>query len=117
MRCSIATTPWFRGSCCARTRLHPPQSAGRYRLCLDQSEAARMTADVLAAVEPSVVVGDSPWRQGWRRLAQRPAALVGLAIILFFIVVALAAALVAPYDPVATDWLSVRKAPSLRHLF
>jgi peptide/nickel transport system permease protein len=77
-----------------------------------------MTANTLeTAAEMTLVRGDSPWRQAWRRLAQRPAALIGLAVILFFIGIALAAPLVAPYDPIATDWLAVRKAPSLRHLF
>jgi peptide/nickel transport system permease protein len=77
-----------------------------------------MTTDTLeAACEITLVRGDSPWRQAWRRLGQRPAALVGLAVILFFVGIALAAPLVSPYDPIATDWLAVRKAPSLRHLF
>jgi peptide/nickel transport system permease protein len=77
-----------------------------------------MTTDTLeAAREITLARGDSPWRQAWRRLGQRPAALVGLAVILFFVGIALAAPLVSPYDPIATDWLAVRKAPSLRHLF
>ena len=77
-----------------------------------------MTTDTLeAAREITLVRGDSPWRQAWRRLGQRRAALVGLAVILFFVGIALAAPLVSPYDPIATDWLAVRKAPSLRHLF
>ena len=77
-----------------------------------------MTADTLkTACEITIVRGDSPWRQAWRRLGQRPAALVGLAVILFFVGAALAAPLVSPHDPIATDWLAVRKAPSLRHLF
>jgi peptide/nickel transport system permease protein len=77
-----------------------------------------MTADTLqTAGEITIVRGDSPWRQAWRRLGQRRAALVGLAVILFFVGIALAAPLVSPYDPIATDWLAVRKAPSLRHLF
>ena len=77
-----------------------------------------MTTDTLeAAREITLVRGDSPWRQAWRRLGQRPAALVGLAVILFFVGIALATPLVSPYDPIATDWLAVRKAPSLRHLF
>ena len=39
-----------------------------------------MTADTLeTAGEMTIVRGDSSWRQAWRRLAQRPAALIGLA--------------------------------------
>ncbi len=60
---------------------------------------------------------DSPWRQAWRRLAQRPAALVGFAVIMFFIAIAIAAPAISPYDPVATDWLAVRKPPSMLHPF
>jgi peptide/nickel transport system permease protein len=60
---------------------------------------------------------DSPWRQVWRRLAQRPAALVGFGVIVFFIAIAIAAPAISPYDPVATDWLAVRKPPSMLHLF
>lgn len=60
---------------------------------------------------------DSPWRQAWRRLAQRPAALVGFGVIVFFIAIAIAAPAISPYDPVATDWLAVRKPPSMLHPF
>jgi len=44
-------------------------------------------------------------------------ALVGLAVVLFFIAVALTAPLLAPYDPLATDWRAVRKPPSGLHVF
>jgi peptide/nickel transport system permease protein len=67
--------------------------------------------------EAAGVYGDSPWHQAWRRLAQRPAALAGLTIVGFFIVIAITAPVVSPYDPVATNWLAVRKPPSLQHLF
>jgi peptide/nickel transport system permease protein len=81
-----------------------------------------MTADALhppgdATARPLAPIGDSPWRRAWRRLAQRRAALLGLAVILFFLTIALAAPLLSPYDPIATDWLAVRKLPSLQHLF
>jgi peptide/nickel transport system permease protein len=67
--------------------------------------------------DTAVLLGETPRRQAWRRLTQRPAALAGLAVILCFVAVAIAAPLVSPYDPVATDWLAVRKAPSMRHWF
>jgi peptide/nickel transport system permease protein len=73
-----------------------------------------MTVDTL---DITGAFGDSPWRQAWRRLAQRRAALAGLAIILFFVSIAFAAPLVSPYDPIAADWLAVRKPPSPMHLF
>src|SRR5437899_42195 len=108
----------YRVSCCA------PRSPPSCSICSPTSltfwsiRGCEMTADTLeTAGETTIVRGDSPWRQAWRRLAQRPAALVGLAVILFFVGIALAAPLASPYDPIATDWLAVRKAPSLRHLF
>jgi peptide/nickel transport system permease protein len=61
--------------------------------------------------------GERLWHYALRRLAGRPVALVGLAVIIFFIAVALAAPLIAPFDPLATDWRAVRKPPSALHLF
>jgi len=51
-----------------------------------------------------------------RRLLRRPAAVVGGLVVAAFIAVALAAPALAPYSPIATDYLSVRKAPSGAHL-
>jgi peptide/nickel transport system permease protein len=42
---------------------------------------------------------------------------VGGAAVLFFILIAVFAPLIAPYDPLATSWSSVRKPPSWLHLF
>jgi len=61
--------------------------------------------------------GERPWRRALRRLVRRRAALAGLAVVLFFITLAVLAPLVAPYDPLATDWAAVRKAPSAAHWF
>lgn len=47
----------------------------------------------------------------WQRLAKRKSALVGLAIVLFMVFVAVFAPLLAPYDPTAQSWTAVRKAP------
>src|SRR5271167_2030529 len=96
-------------------RLHPAQSFCRRRLCADQSKVARMTAGILDSA--SADAGARPWRLALRRLARRRAALLGLAVVAFFIAVAVAAPLVAPYDPLATDWRAVRKPPSALHLF
>ena len=59
---------------------------------------------------------ERPWRRALRRLVRRRGAMVGAALALSFILMAVLAPLVAPYDPVATDWSAVRKAPSLLHL-
>jgi peptide/nickel transport system permease protein len=65
----------------------------------------------------STGAGERLWRLALRRLARRRMALVGLAVVVFFIAVAVAAPLLAPYDPLATDWRAVRKPPSSLHLF
>jgi peptide/nickel transport system permease protein len=58
-----------------------------------------------------------PRSQMLRRLLRRPAAALGLAVIAAFVVMALAASVVAPYDPIATSFATVRKAPSAAHWF
>ena len=50
-----------------------------------------------------------------RRLLRRPAAMIGLVVVVIFIVAAVAAPLIAPYDPIATSFSAVRKAPSAAH--
>jgi len=60
---------------------------------------------------------ESPGRRALRRLFRRPSAVVGLVVVVAFIVIAIAAPLLAPYDPIATSWGAVRKAPSAAHLF
>ena len=57
----------------------------------------------------------SPARLAWRRFTSRPAAVIGLAVVLIFFLVAGFAPLIAPFDPVATSWTLVRKAPSWLH--
>ena len=51
-----------------------------------------------------------------RRLARRPAAVIGALVVAAFILVALAAPALAPYSPIASDYAAVRKAPSSAHL-
>ncbi len=46
---------------------------------------------------------------------RRPAAVAGLLVILLFMTVAVLAPLVAPFDPIATSWSAIRKAPSAAH--
>ena len=52
-----------------------------------------------------------------RRLSRRAGALVGLAVVVLFILLAVLAPWLAPYDPVATSWSTVRAAPSAAHWF
>ena len=43
--------------------------------------------------------------------------MLGFAVVLFFVLLALLAPWIAPYDPVATSWSTVRAAPSAAHWF
>ena len=76
-----------------------------------------MTAQTLEALSVEEPIGEAPWRRALRQLVKRRAAMIGLAIVVFFILLAAAAPLVSPYDPLATNWATVRKAPSAAHLF
>ena len=60
---------------------------------------------------------ETPIRRAVRRLFRRKGAIVGLAIILLFLAVAVFAPLLSPYDPIVQSWTSVRKAPSALHWF
>lgn len=60
---------------------------------------------------------ETPVRRAVRRLFRRKGAIVGLAIILLFLAVAVFAPLLSPYDPIVQSWTSVRKAPSALHWF
>ena len=60
---------------------------------------------------------ESPARRALRRLFKRKGAVVGLAVIAAFVVIAVFAPFVSPYDPIATSWSLVRKAPSAQHWF
>ncbi|HLJ04983.1 MAG TPA: ABC transporter permease [Acetobacteraceae bacterium] len=70
---------------------------------------------VSAAALPIVVVPQSPARLALRRFLHRPVAVAGLVVIVVFVAVAVFAPLLAPYDPIATSWTAIRKAPSLAH--
>src|SRR5258708_35928003 len=70
-------------------------------------------------VEPTAVATREapPWRRALRRLVKRRGAMVGAFVVLFFVAVAVLAPLISPYDPIATNWLLVRKPPSAAHWF
>jgi len=60
---------------------------------------------------------DSPARRAWRRLLKRRGAMFGLAMVVFFVALAILAPWISPYDPLATSWGAIRKAPSWQHWF
>lgn len=51
----------------------------------------------------------------WRRLRRHPGALIGGSVVLLFVIAAVFAPLLAPYEPTANNWLAVRQAPSAEH--
>jgi len=59
----------------------------------------------------------SPTQRALRRLMKRRGAMVGLAIVIFFVLLALFAPWIAPHDPLQTSWSAIRKAPSAAYLF
>jgi peptide/nickel transport system permease protein len=48
---------------------------------------------------------------------RRRGALVGLAVVVFFVLLALFAPWIAPHDPLQASWSAVRKAPSAMYVF
>ncbi len=63
------------------------------------------------AASPVIPAAQSPRKLAIKRFCSRPAALIGLFIVVVFIVTALAAPWIAPYDPIKTSWTAIRKAP------
>ena len=76
-----------------------------------------MTAIGITTATAVAPANAKPWRRAVRRLVKRRGAMVGAVVVLFFVLVAVAAPLIAPYEPVATRWSAVRKPPSLEHWF
>ncbi|GEO15395.1 ABC transporter permease [Microvirga aerophila] len=74
-----------------------------------------MTTETAAASGPSTsqVSALSTWERLWRE----PSAIIGAVLIALFVLLAIFAPLISPYDPNASDWMAVREAPSLTHLF
>jgi peptide/nickel transport system permease protein len=70
-------------------------------------------AEALAAELPH----ESPSARAWRRLLKRKSAVLGLVIIVLFLLIAVFAPLIAPFDPTQQSWTSIRKPPSLQHWF
>ncbi|MBC5766478.1 ABC transporter permease [Ramlibacter albus] len=64
-----------------------------------------------------MIKADSPGRRALRRLIRRRAAMFGLVIVVFFVVMAVFAPEISPKDPIETSWSAVRKAPSAEYPF
>src|SRR5215467_9275957 len=60
---------------------------------------------------------ESPARRALRRLFKRKGAVAGLIVLAIFLLLAVFAPLITPFDPIATSWSLVRKPPSALHWF
>ena len=76
-----------------------------------------MRAAPIQLTPPAVARELSPARRALLRLMRRRGAMLGLAIVMIFVLIALFAPLIAPQDPLQTSWSAVRKAPSAQYLF
>ena len=76
-------------------------------VAVEAASASRNAAPPQVAVSRAVV----------RRLLHRHAAAAGLVVIAMFVAMAIFAPWIAPYDPIATSFSAVRKAPSALHWF
>ena len=76
-----------------------------------------MHAAPIQVTPPAVARELSPARRALLRLMRRRGAMLGLAIVMVFVLIALFAPLIAPQDPLQTSWSAVRKAPSAQYLF
>jgi peptide/nickel transport system permease protein len=80
-----------------------------------------VTLDTAAVQEPAALAREARVAavrpHPLRRLLRRHAAALALVVIAVFVAVALFAPIIAPYDPIATSFSSVRKAPSAAHWF
>jgi len=59
----------------------------------------------------------TPVQRALRRLVRRKGAMLGLGVVIFFVLIAVLAPLIAPHDPLETSWGAVRKAPTMAYLF
>lgn len=69
------------------------------------------------AVPPPQADVSSPWRDAWRSFRRNRLAMIGLGIIVFFILVALLAPLLAPYNYKEQNLVDRLQAPSGEHWF
>ncbi len=80
-----------------------------------------MAGDGGAVAAPASAVGGEieagSLQRAWRRAARRPPALIGAAVVMFYLLLALGAPWIAPDDPLRTEWSQIRKAPTAAHPF
>ncbi|KMY51932.1 nickel transporter permease [Peribacillus loiseleuriae] len=67
--------------------------------------------------QPAEDTAISPWKEGWRSFKKNKVAVIGLLIVVFFILMALFADLLAPYSYEAQKLANKHLAPSSEHWF
>ena len=70
-----------------------------------------------AVILSDPIITPTPARRGLRRLVKRKGAMFGLAVVVFFVLIALLASWIAPHDPLETSWSALRLAPSAAYPF
>jgi peptide/nickel transport system permease protein len=65
----------------------------------------------------AISAGESPGRRALRGFLGHRLAVFGLVVITLFVVVAVFAPLLAPFDPIETSWTRIRQPPSAAHWF
>ena len=70
-----------------------------------------------AAGAPPAIGGESPGRRALRQFMAHRLAMAGLVVVAIFVLAALLAPWLAPYDPLETSWSRLRQAPSWAHPF
>lgn len=75
------------------------------------------TLDIASPATAQVRPQAGPWGRAWRKLGRNRIAMLGLATVLFFVLLAIFAPWIAPHDPIATSWGAIRKAPSSAYWF
>jgi peptide/nickel transport system permease protein len=65
----------------------------------------------------AIARGESPGRRALRQFARHRLAMFGLVVVAVFVLAAVLAPWIAPYDPLETSWSRLRQAPSWAHPF
>ncbi|MCW5733627.1 MAG: ABC transporter permease [Enhydrobacter sp.] len=76
-----------------------------------------MTVTALPSKTTATAHEESPWARAWRRLRRRKGAMAALVVVVILVLLAVLAPWIAPYDPTATSFSTVRKPPSWAHWF
>ncbi len=77
----------------------------------------RTAAPVASAESPLSPTPRGLWRDAWLRLKRNRFAIAGALVLLAIVLIAIAAPLLAPYDPIAQDYDHLLQGPSLQHVF